>query len=136
MLSRSLLTINGSNARLTGTAPLPSKKELLRLQDIVDNAVAIERYTKGMTLETFRADSRTYDAVERCLERISEAAAKLGDRASELVPGQPWPKIRALGNRLRHEYDMIREDRLWSIIESDLTTLREECQRAIQRVSR
>jgi hypothetical protein len=25
--------------------------------------------------------------------------------ASSLVPGEPWQEIKALGNRLRHEYD-------------------------------
>jgi len=55
-----------------------------------------------MDLTAFAEDRKTYDAVERCLERISEAAAKLGDLARALVPGQPWQDIRALGNRLRH----------------------------------
>jgi uncharacterized protein with HEPN domain len=63
-------------------------------------------------LAGFEEDRKTCDAVERCLERISEAAAKLGDLAPILMPEQPWPKIRALGNRLRHEYDAIRANRL------------------------
>lgn len=78
-------------------------------------------------MASLRADPKTRDAVERCLERISEAAAKLGDEAGELVPGQPWPEIRALGNRLRHEYDRIRVDRLWAIIVEDLPSLRLAC---------
>jgi uncharacterized protein with HEPN domain len=45
--------------------------------------------------------------VERCLERISEAAKKLDDQAAMLIPDQPWDKIRAFGNVLRHEYDEI-----------------------------
>jgi uncharacterized protein with HEPN domain len=59
-------------------------------------------------------------AVERCLERISEAAAKLGDLPPVLVPCQSWKEIRALGNRLRHECDAVREDRLWDIVQVDL----------------
>ena len=55
-----------------------------------------------MDLAAFEEDRKTYDAVERCLERISEGAAKLGDTATALMPEQPWRKIRALGNRLRH----------------------------------
>lgn len=89
---------------------MPSDKPARRLEDIVENVQAILRYTAGMDETTFREDQKTYDAVERCLERISEAAAKLGDQAPVLVPGQPWQEIRALGNRLRHEYDAIRED--------------------------
>lgn len=84
-----------------------------------------------MDLGSFEEDRRTYDAVERCLERISEAAAKLGDRAAEMMPDQPWPKIRSLGNRLRHEYDGIREDRLWDIVQTDLASLCAACETAL-----
>jgi len=96
---------------------LPSDKPSRRLQDVVENAQAILQYTSGMDLATFQRDRKTYDAVERCLERISEAAAKLGEMAPALVPGLPWRQIRALGNRLGHEYDAVREDRLWDIIQ-------------------
>lgn len=75
-----------------------------------------------------------YDAVERCLERISEAPAKLGELAPALVPGQPWREIRALGNRLRHEYDEIREDRLWDIVRTDLPSLSISCEDALRRL--
>jgi uncharacterized protein with HEPN domain len=85
-----------------------------------------------MDLMAFANDQKTYDAVERCLERISEAAAKLGDLATDLMPDQPWPKIRALGNRLRHEYDSIREDRLWDIIQIDLPPLCAACHAALR----
>jgi uncharacterized protein with HEPN domain len=112
---------------------LPSDKPARRLRDIVENAQAIQRYTAGMNVEAFREDQKTYDAVERCLERISEAAAKLGDLAPALVPGQPWQEIRALGNRLRHEYDAIREDRLWDIVQIDLPPLCAACEGALQR---
>jgi uncharacterized protein with HEPN domain len=84
---------------------LPSERPARRIQDIIDNARATFAYTAGMDLETFKSEQMTYDAVERCLERIAEAAAKLGPLASELMPDQPWDDIRGLGNRLRHEYD-------------------------------
>ena len=69
---------------------MPSDKPARRLEDIIENAHAIRRYVTGMDLTGFERDQKTYDAVEHCLERISEAAAKLGDLASSLVPGQPW----------------------------------------------
>jgi uncharacterized protein with HEPN domain len=113
---------------------LPSEKPIRRLEDIVENAKAILRYTGGMDLVMFREDRKTADAVERCLERISEAASKLGDEAFTLVPGQPWGQIRALGNRLRHEYDSIREDRLWDIVRGDLPSLCSACEQALIRL--
>jgi uncharacterized protein with HEPN domain len=82
---------------------------------------------------TPREDRKTYDAVGRCLERISEAAAKLGDMALHLMPDQPWQKIRAFGNVLRHEYDEIREDRLFEIVKSDLPGLHAAAVEALRR---
>jgi uncharacterized protein with HEPN domain len=113
---------------------LPSEKATRRLEDIIENAQAILRYTAGMDLDTFEEDRKTYDAVERCLERISEGATKLGDQAAELMPDQPWQKIRSLGNRLRHEYDTIREDRLWDIVQTDLPSLCAACEDALRRL--
>jgi len=66
-----------------------------------------------MDLTASRRTSRTSNAVERCLERISEAARKLGGAAEELCPAIPWPQLRAMGNFLRHEYDSIDIARVW-----------------------
>ena len=113
---------------------MPSEKPARRLEDIIENVHAIERYVAGMNSVAFEEDRKTCDAVERCLERISEAAAKLGDLAPTLMPDQPWQKIRALGNRLRHEYDAIRSGRLWDIVQADLPGLRAACEGSLRRL--
>ena len=113
---------------------MPSSKPARRFEDILENARAIERYTEGMDLRGFVADAKTRDAVERCLERMSEAAAKLGEAAPELAPEQPWQQIRSLGNRIRHEYDRLRAERLWEIVKDDLPSLREACELALEKL--
>ena len=70
---------------------MPSEKPARGLRDILENADAIARYTEGMDLDAFTADAKTRDAVERCLERISEAARKLGEQAPRLVVNHPQP---------------------------------------------
>src|SRR5437762_9060159 len=93
---------------------VPSKHPLSRFQDILDNIARIEQHTAGIIDSTAFEESRlVYDAVERCIERISEAAAKLGPVAEGLCPGIRWPRIRALGNVLRHEYDRVEALRVW-----------------------
>lgn len=113
---------------------MPSEKPGRRLRDIIENAQAVFRYTAGMDLRDFEKDRKTYDAVERCLERISEAVAKLGDLAPILMPNQPWHKVRSLGNRLRHEYNAIREDRVWDIVKTDLPSVCAACETVLQRL--
>ena len=113
---------------------MSSDKPARRLEDIIENIQSIQTYVAGMDLAAFVSGQKTYDAVERCLERICEAAAKLGELAMLLMPERPWPEIRALGNRLRHEYDVVREDRLWDIVRIDLPPLRADCEGALRRL--
>jgi uncharacterized protein with HEPN domain len=50
------------------------------------------------------------------------------------MPDQPWHQIRGLGNRLRHEYDAIRADRLWDIVRVDLPALSNACEHALRQL--
>ena len=81
-------------------AALSSSRPIDRLKDIIDNIDAIASYTAGMNRDQFLLDNKTYDATERCLSRISEAASKLGLLAEELAPNRPWNDIRGIGNRM------------------------------------
>lgn len=99
---------------------MPSERPAIRLQDILDNIRLIQSYLLGMDRAAFDGDSRTRDAVERCLERVSEAATKLGEAADELAPGPPWKAVRAFGNVLRHAYDQVDPSRIWEIAGKDL----------------
>jgi uncharacterized protein with HEPN domain len=113
---------------------LSSEKPSRRLKDIIANAQAIFEYPSAMDFAAFTADQRTYDAVERCLQGISEAASRLGDCGAVLIPEQPWARIRALGNYLRHEYDVIEAEQLWNIIRIKLPSLRSACEDALNRL--
>ena len=46
------------------------------LLDIRDNILLAQEFTAGFSVETFRDDRRTFYAVTRCLEIVSEAARR------------------------------------------------------------
>ncbi len=76
---------------------MPSDVPIERLTDIITNIDRIRAHLKDVTGGT-EFDEKTRDAVERCLERISEAAKKLGSAIEEAQPNVPWRNIRGLGN--------------------------------------
>jgi uncharacterized protein with HEPN domain len=104
------------------------------LRDILQAVDRIERHINGMDFEGFREDIKTVDAVERNLQRMSEAANRLGDRAEELCPGPPWRDIRGIGNWLRHQYDRIDLETVWRTATGDLPNLKAKVSAALQRL--
>lgn len=70
--------------------------------------------------------------MERCLERISEAAKKLDSVAETLCPEISCRKIRGLGNVLRHEYDLVESIRIWYVVQDDLPELKSAVERALR----
>lgn len=114
---------------------MPSKHDPAgSLADIIENAERIETYLADMDRQLFERDGKTRDAVERCLERICEAAHRLGGRAAELMPSQPWGDIRGLGNRLRHAYDRLDLDSLWNTVRDRLPALAADARQALMQL--
>lgn len=113
---------------------MPSKDPIQRFADILENIALIEEFTQGMDLAAFLDDLKTRNATERCLERISEAAKKLGELGEELCPAVSWPDLRALGNYLRHEYDRVDARRVWVMIEDDMGPLKAASEQALEQL--
>ena len=105
------------------------------LTDILENIERIDTYIAGPDRPGFEREGRTRDAVERCLERICEAAARLGDRATELMPNPPWGDIRGRGNRLRHAYDRISFNVICDAVYDELPSLKFDAEQALARLS-
>jgi uncharacterized protein with HEPN domain len=101
---------------------------------MLENIERITSYVAGVNRVQFEHDGRTRDAVERCLERICEAAFRLGDQAARLIPNQPWSEIRGMGNRLRHGYDRISFPVIWHAVQDELPSLEADVRSALARL--
>ncbi len=111
---------------------MPFSDPLLLFRDILESIQRIEEFTAGMNLRSFTEDARTVAAVERNLQKISEAAVRLGDDAEKLCPGPPWRNIRGMGNWLRHQYDKVDVETVWNTVQNDLPQLRASVERVLK----
>jgi len=102
-----------------------------RLHDILDNVARIRRHTGGLTVETFLEDEKTQDAVERCLERIAEAARKIGDVLDQRYPDVEFHKLRQFGSVLRHDYDGVDADLVWIAVTKRLPLIEAACRKEL-----
>ena len=93
---------------------MPSERPRRRIHDMLHNIGRIRRHLNGREREDFLADEMMQDAVERCFERITEAARKLGDGFDADHPEARLPTLRAFGSVLRHDYDRVNPVLIWN----------------------
>jgi uncharacterized protein with HEPN domain len=103
---------------------MPKSSASDRARHILDAIAGIERLTRNKTLAAYQADPDLAAAVERYLERLSEASRHIPDALKGRHPGIDWKGIADLGNVLRHVYDHVLDRRIWQIVETDLEPLR------------
>ena len=114
---------------------MSTEREALRLQDIVENIDWIALHITGFDAADFEADRKTVDAVERCLQRITEAVIKIGPaRMEQISPRTPVDAVRGLGNMLRHDYDRVDLGIIWQTITVSLPDLRADCLKVLDRL--
>jgi uncharacterized protein with HEPN domain len=106
------------------------------LSSIYESIVAVEDFIEGMTFEGFCAEEKTVAAVERKLSVISEAAVRLGDEGPRLCPDVPWRNVRGIGNWLRHQYDRVDRETIWTTVERDLPEMKAFVFQALERERR
>ena len=103
----------------------------LRVEDILECMERIHAYTSGMSLDDFRAETRTGDAVERNFVVIGEAARHIPDDVLAEHPEIPWHLLRGMRDMLVGYFD-VSPDAVWRTIEEDLPPLVPSLQRMLE----
>ncbi len=98
-----------------------SKRDInLLLEDMLEAALKISKYTEDLDFDAFLKDDKTSDAVIRNFEVIGEAASRIDPDFKSNNPEIEWNHLRGFRNRIVHEYFGVDYEIVWSIIENDL----------------
>jgi len=93
------------------------------LEDILEAANKVLRYTNGMSLEAFRSDELVFDAVVRNLEIIGEAAKHLPREVQERMPDVEWSKAAAFRDVISHGYFGLNVHITWDVIRNKIPAI-------------
>ncbi len=104
---------------------MSNRDTILLLEDMLDAALKIRKYTKGLTFDLFLKDDKTIDAVVRNFEIIGEAANRIDSDFKIKNPEIDWKRLRGFRNRIVHDYFGIDYEIVWTIIEEYLNDLLE-----------
>lgn len=109
-----------------------SERDRQPLRDIVENADAIAESITDMTFAQFASDRKTIDAVERCLQRISEGVIQIGPEQIARVDTEiSSVGIRGFDNFLHHEYVRVDRATVYHAATDDALVLSRAASRAL-----
>jgi uncharacterized protein with HEPN domain len=101
---------------------------LIHIQECIQR---IEEYLGSGGKETFLASSLIQDAIIRNLQMLSESTMRVSDEMQANHPEVEWFKIRGFRNVLVHDYLGVDLERVWNIIENDLSKLKAAVEKMI-----
>ena len=102
-----------------------------RIQDILEAIARIERYA-ALGKARFLQDELVQVWIVHHLERIGEAAARLGREFHEAHPHIPWREMVAMRNLLVHEYFSVDLEEVWQTVIRDLPLLKAQVQTLLE----
>jgi uncharacterized protein with HEPN domain len=101
---------------------------------IRDNIILAGSFVEGFDYDRFRDNTLVFYAVTRALEIISEASRRLPTTMKEQHPEIPWADVAGAGSVYRHDYEDVRQRRVWITVQKDLPRLRTVVEHELRRL--
>jgi uncharacterized protein with HEPN domain len=108
-----------------------SRNWLFYLEDIVESARKIRRYTEGVTFAQFRSQDLIVDAVVRNLEIIGEAAKHLSAEAKTLTPDVDWSKAEGFRDVIAHGYFGLDLHVIWDVVQTKIPLISQSAEQVL-----
>lgn len=100
-----------------------NNRDIASVWDMTQAIQRLQMFTNGFTFDEYINDIRTISAVERQFEVLGEAARRISTEFQQAHPDIDWQRIIGLRNIISHRYDDVRQEILWTIINTELTPL-------------
>ena len=98
-------------------------KDKLILEKMLEYIHELDDFIKGYTKEEFNKDKKTMNACVFNLSQIGELAGKLSKELTNRNSHIEWRGIRALRNRIVHDYDGVNWNMIWDFLTEELNDL-------------
>lgn len=108
-------------------------RDKMLLTKILKYIDEIKIFIKGFDYEEFTKDRKTINACVFDLSQIGELAGKVSEELQEEYNNIEWRGIKALRNRIVHDYDGVNLNMVWGFLITELNNLGEQLTEIIKK---
>lgn len=101
-------------------------RDKMLLTKILKYIDEIKIFIKGFDYEEVTKDRKTINACVFDLSQIGELAGKVSEELQEEYNNIEWRGIKALRNRIVHDYDGVNLNMVWGFLTTELNNLGEQ----------
>ena len=98
---------------------------------MLDAIKRIEGYLRGVDKDTFEENLMMQDAVMHQIEIIGEASNNVSDEFQERHPELPWMFMRAIRNKIVHDYREVNLNVIWDTAKNDLPPVKKQVKKLL-----
>lgn len=106
-------------------------KDKLILEKILKYIEEIKLFIEGYSHEEFKNDRKTINACVFNLGQIGELSGKVSEELQNQYKDIEWRGIKALRNRIVHDYDGVNLNMIWEFLTTELNELEEKLKEII-----
>ena len=107
-------------------------KDIILLSKILKYIKELHSFINGYTDKEFQNDRKTINACVFNLSQIGELVSKISDELIEENPEVEWRGLKALRNRIVHDYDGVNLTMVWGFLTEELDELEEQIESIIE----
>jgi len=110
---------------------MKNKPDLTFIGDVLDAIKRIEGYLRGVDKDAFEENRMMQDAVMHQIEIIGEASNRISDEFQDKYPELPWMQMRAIRNKIVHDYREVNLSVIWDTAKNDLPSLKKQIKKLL-----
>ena len=110
---------------------MKNKPDLTFIGDVLDAIKRIEGYLRGVDKDAFEENRMMQDAVMHQIEIIGEASNRISDEFQDKYPELPWMQMRAIRNKIVHDYREVNLSVIWDTAKNNLPSLKKQIKKLL-----
>lgn len=110
-------------------------KEYMTLKKMIEYIDKALKYTKDCDYTSFLKNEEKVDATVFVISQVGELVKNISEETMKKYPNIEWIVIKNLRNKIVHDYEGIKLNFIWDIIQNDIEKLKEDLEEILEGVN-